>query len=116
MKPSRKWRSPTPQVCKEEQYSSKLNTADHIQARRIKGIFMFGSAAQAVTKAKSLLPALKESPNNQKAPEAQVKATKKSSRWSRFEKFRVKIKRHKGLTTWDMLPRSPGKILQRQGR
>ena len=57
---------------------------------------MFGSAAQAVTKTKSSLPALKESKNHQKAAEAQVTATKKSGRLSRFGKFRVETKKTQG--------------------
>ena len=57
---------------------------------------MFGSAAQAVTKTKSSLPALKESQNHQKAAEAQVTATKKSGRLSRFGKFRVETKKTQG--------------------
>ena len=60
---------------------------------------MFRNAAQAVTKTKSSLQALKESPNYQKAPEAHVKATKKLGRWSIVEKFRVETKKTQGLTT-----------------
>ena len=58
---------------------------------------MFGSATRAVTATKNSLPALKESQNHQKAPEAQVKATKKSGRWSRFGKFRVETKKKQGF-------------------
>ena len=57
---------------------------------------MFGSAAQSVTKTKSSLPALKEFQNHQKAPEAQVEATKKPGRWSGFGKFRVGTKKTQG--------------------
>ena len=65
---------------------------------------MFWNAAQAVTKTKSSLLALKESPNHQKAPEAQVKTTKKPGCWSRVGKFRVGTKKthgfdHMGHTT-----------------
>ena len=78
---------------------------------------MFGSVAQTVTKTKSSLPALKELPNDQKAPEAQVKATKKPGRWCPdLENSGQELRIHKGLTTCDILPRRAGKLLQHQER
>ena len=59
VKPARKWRTPTFQVCKEET-QSKLDIAGNAQAQTINGIFMFGSAARKVTETKGLLPALQE--------------------------------------------------------
>ena len=57
VKPARKWRTPTSQVCKEEK-QSKLDVTDNAQARTINGMFMFGSAARNVTETKGSLPAL----------------------------------------------------------
>ena len=93
VKPTRKWKTPTLQVFKEEQYSSRLNTAGHVQAQTTKGTFMFGSAAQVVTKTESSLPALQELPSHQEAPGSQVKATKKQGPWSKFGKFKVESKK-----------------------
>ena len=91
MKPSRKWRKPASQVCKEET-QSKLDVASNAQARTINGVFMFGSAALKVTETKSSLPALQELPSRQKLAGNQVKTTKKPSRWPGFGKFRVETK------------------------
>ena len=66
MKPARKWRKPTLKVCKEKQSSPTLDTAGHGQARTIKGVFMFWSAAQKATKRKSALAVLQESQSQQK--------------------------------------------------
>ena len=93
VKPSRKWRTPTPQVCNDEQTSSKLNTAGHVQAQIIKGIFMFRSAAQEATMAKSSLSALQDLPSHQEVPKVQVNATKKPGRWSMFGKFKTGTKK-----------------------
>ena len=46
-----------------------------------------------VTKTKSSLPALQELPSHQEAPEAQVKATKKSGRCPKFGTFKVETKK-----------------------
>ena len=54
---------------------------------------MFGNAAREVTKTKSSLPAVQESPAHQKASEVQVKATKKPGRWSIFGKFKLDTKK-----------------------
>ena len=81
VKPARKWRTPTPQVCKEEQPSSTLDTAGHVQAGTIKGVFMFGSAAQKATKTKSSLAVLQELTSHQKPLGNQAEATKKPGRY-----------------------------------
>ena len=83
-----KWRTPTPEVCKKDQSSFKLNTAGHFQAQTIQGVVMFGSGAQEATKTKSSLSAAQDLPSHQNAPKAQVKATKKPVRWSKFRNSR----------------------------
>ena len=40
VKPACKWRTPTPQVCREEQSSPTLETAGHSQTRTIHGVFI----------------------------------------------------------------------------
>ena len=89
VKPSRKWRTPTTQVRKVEQTSSKPNTAGHVQAWTIKDIFIFGSATQEMTKSKSSLPTLQDLPSHQEAPGAHVKTTKKPGRWSTIGKSKI---------------------------
>ena len=64
VKPARKWKTPTSQVCKEKE-QSKPDTAGNVQAQTIKGIFMFGGAARTVTETKCSLPALQELPSHQ---------------------------------------------------
>ena len=88
VKPARRWRTLTPQACKEEQSSSTLDTASHVPARTIKSVFMFGSAAQKATKTKISLAVLQELPSHQKPLRNQAEDTKKPGRWSSFEKSR----------------------------
>ena len=97
VKPGRKWRTPTSQVCNEKE-QSKLDTAENLQARTIKGIFMFGSAARTMTETetKGSLPALQEVPSYQEIVGNQVKTTKKPGRWSRIGNFRVETKKTQG--------------------
>ena len=92
---ARKWKTPASQSCKEKE-QSKLNTADNIQARTIKGIFMFGTAARTVTETKRSLPTMQELSSRQEPVGNHVKITKNPGRWSRFGKFRVKIKKTQG--------------------
>ena len=54
---------------------------------------MFGSTAQEVAKAKSSLPTLQDLPSNEKAPKAQVKATKKPDQWFTVGKFKAGTKK-----------------------
>ena len=95
MIPARKWRAPTSQVYKKGKQST-LDTAGHLQAQIIEGVFMFDSTAQNVSKTKSSLPALYELPSHQELVGNQVKTTKRPSRWSRFGKFRVETKKTQG--------------------
>ena len=88
VKPARKWGTPTSHVCKEEK-QSKLDTAGHVQARTMKGVFMFGSTARIVAETKSSLLSLQELPSHQENVGNQVKTKKKPGHWSRFAKFLI---------------------------
>ena len=95
MKPTRKWGTPTSQACKEKE-QSKLDTADNVQARTIKGVFMFGGAVRTMAETKCSLPALQELPSYPECVGNRATATKKPGRWSRFGKFRVETKKTQG--------------------
>ena len=79
MKPARKQRTPASQVCKKKE-QPKLDTADNVQARTIKGIFMFCSAARTVTESKRSLPTLQELSSHLKPVGNHVKTTKNPGR------------------------------------
>ena len=112
MKPARKLRTPTPQVCTEEQSSSTLDTAGRVQARTIKGVFMFRSVAQKAKKTKSSLGLLQELPSNQKPLGNQAEATKKPGRWSTFGKFKVDINMTQKISATGGATRKQGKLPQ----
>ena len=73
--------------------SNLTYTAGHFQTQTIRGVFMFGSVAQGVTKTKSSLSAVQRLPGRQHASEARVKATKKPVHWSTIGKFKVDTKK-----------------------
>ena len=85
MKLARKWRTPTFQELKEEK-QSKPDTAGSAQTQKMKGVFVFGSAARSVTETDSSLPAPQELPSHQVSAGYQVKTVKKARQRSRFGK------------------------------
>ena len=56
IKPVRKWKTPTPQVCRKKHSSPTLGTVGHGQAQTINGVFVFGCAPKKATKTKSHWP------------------------------------------------------------
>ena len=90
VKTARKWRTPSLQGRKEKNSLSPTQQAVHTQTRTVRGVFMFGSAAQTVTEKAVSLSALQELSNHQEPAVQQAKSGKK--------------RRHKDLTTGVQLP------------
>ena len=101
MKPARKWKTPTSRARKEEEEEPNANKASNVQARTIKGVFMFCRTAQTIKETKRPLPALPELPSHQDHGGDKEDTAKKPRHWSRFEKFRVGTRKTQGAYHMD---------------
>ena len=96
---------------RKEEKQPNANKASNVQARTIKGVFMFGRAAHTIKETKRPLPALPELPSHQDhGGDKEDTAKKPRITGPDLENSGWVPGRQKGLTTWIILPRRAGEL------